>query len=140
NDAILIENLRGRARRSGEMNIDGRIGLDTKNDFPIDLRMRLADFRLLDRDDLVADADGELAVTGTLIAPTGAGRPDLNDPVLVVTPSLVSSATVLDVTEVNRPADMRRRQAATAGGAGPDVTLDILVAFPYRVRVLATDL
>src|SRR5690606_15820472 len=51
-----------------------------------------------------------------------------------------SSATVLDVTEVNLPADMRRRQSAAASGTGPDVDLDILVAFPYRVRVLATDL
>jgi autotransporter translocation and assembly factor TamB len=140
NDSILIENLRGRARRSGELNVDGRIGLDALNDFPIDLRMSLADFRLLDRDDLVADADGELTVTGNLFAPTVAGRLDMNDTVLVVTPSLVSGATVLEVTEVNLPADMRRRQTAAPDGAGPDVTLDILVAFPYRVRVLATDL
>lgn len=139
NDQILLENFRGTARRTGTINLDGTLSTHVREDFPLDIRVQLTDFRMLDRDDLVADADGELRLAGTLLAPTLSGRLELNDTTFVANPSNMASTPTLDFVEINVPPERQRDESETESLA-PDLTLDLVIAFPYRARVLATDL
>lgn len=129
---------------SGTLTLAGGATLDPERDVPVDLRIRADSAKLVRLDYLVADADVDMDVTGTLEDMDVAGTVTVRGAEASLPQSLPPEVAELDV--VTEAELQRRRQAeraarrsgeapAPAAKAGGRIGLDIRVALPGQVFV-----
>lgn len=122
----------GRGRLAGE----GKVELDPAADYPVDLRLRLEQARLVARDDIVATATGELALDGSVTAPELGGVVTVNRAEISIPERLGPSVAVIPVEEIGRNAPSSPSQGHGNGGPSDfTLRLDLRVDLPNQVFV-----
>jgi translocation and assembly module TamB len=120
----------GQGRLAGE----GALQLDRAADYPVDLRVRLEQARLVARDDVVATASGELALDGPVNAPTLNGAVTVNRAEISIPERVGPSIAVIPVEEIGGGSDSRPPEG-TASQSELDLGLDLTVDLPGQVFV-----
>ncbi len=94
------------------------------------LALHMDDLRFVDRDDVAATADGELAFEWGAEGASLTGALTLQEATIRGTPAAAASIPVLDVIEINRP---QASATARAPRRGPVARLDLRITAPGRV-------
>ncbi|HEX2479360.1 MAG TPA: translocation/assembly module TamB domain-containing protein [Geminicoccaceae bacterium] len=118
----------------GRLTGTGTLGLDPAADYPIDLRLRLEQARLVARDEVVATASGDLVLNGGVNAPMLGGAITVNRADVSIPERLGPNVVVIPVEEIGRGAPS---SPAPDQGAGSDFALglNLTVAMPGQVFV-----
>jgi translocation and assembly module TamB len=120
----------------GTLTAQGSVVLSGASGPAAELSATLADFRVAARDEVLATATGNVAVTGPLAAPDVAAALTIDRADITLPDSLPPSVIVLKVTEI----DGKRQQlapplAAPAPASALPMSLDITLALPGQVFV-----
>ena len=118
----------------GRLTGTGTLGLDPAADYPIDLRLRLEQARLVARDEVVATASGDLVLNGGVNAPMLGGAITVNRADVSISSGSVRTSWS---SRWRRSAAARRPVPPPDQGAGSDFALglNLTVAMPGQVFV-----
>ncbi len=118
----------GTLRAQGGVVVRGALGPTAE------LSATLANFRVAARDEVVATATGNVAITGPLTAPRVAAALTIDRADITLPDSLPPSVVVLKVTEIN---GKRRQPALPLANSAPalPISLDISLGMPGQVFV-----
>jgi translocation and assembly module TamB len=118
----------------GRLTGTGTLGLDPAADYPVDLRLRLEQARLVARDDVVATTSGDLVLNGRVNAPMLGGSITVNRADLSIPERLGPNIVVIPVEEIGRGAPS---SPSPEHGAESDFALglNLTVAMPGQVFV-----
>ncbi len=118
----------------GTLGAQGSVALSGASGPTAELSARLADFRVAARDEVLATATGNVAVTGPLAAPKVAAALTIDRADITLPDSLPPSVVVLKVTEVNAKGRSSAPPPATPAPVLP-MPLDIKLGMPGQVFV-----
>ncbi|WP_442582988.1 translocation/assembly module TamB domain-containing protein [Mesorhizobium sp. ASY16-5R] len=136
-----ISRMSGKLSSGGSVSASGSVGIDPARGFPGDIAIKLTDARYTDGEVVTTTMSGDLTVKGPLAsAPQIGGTVNLSRTVIAIPQRLPSSLTALDVRHKNAPAAVVRqeqalRPAATSGGGGSGLSLDLTINAPQRIFV-----
>ena len=128
-----IRSLTGTLSTSGTISASGTVGIDPATGFPANLTVKIRDGRYTDGRVVTATMNGDLTVTGSIVAsPTLAGTINLGRTVITVPDQLPNSLAELDVKHKNATAAVRAQEAALSPpapstGGSSDLILDVTV-------------
>jgi translocation and assembly module TamB len=125
----LLRRFDARDAGGGRVVAKGRIGADETGALEIGLNS----VRLLNRPDARARADAALTLTWTGAAARLAGKINIAEATLLPPDLPDADIPLIEVTEINRPPELRARLPAPARSASLPVRLDIAVSAPGRV-------
>lgn len=135
-----INRLSGALSTGGTIAGSGTVTIDPAGNFPADLSLTLDNGRYTDGRVVTASLDGQLTLTGPLVAkPLLSGQVNLGRTVITIPERLPASLSTLDVQHRNAPAAVRQQDAALnpSGGAtgGGGLNLDLQVNAPQQIFV-----
>ena len=120
---------------SGRVTGGGRIGLDPDAGWPTELSVSADNARLLRRDDVSAQATGEIRIRGAGDGRVIEGKLVTDDVRVNLVNRLPPEVVVLDVEDVRALQPGRGARAEEADAAGSSAGLDITVEIPRRMYV-----
>ena len=133
---VAVEQFSASDGSQGRLAGEGTVQLDPAADYPVDLRVRLQQARLVARDDVVATASSDLALDGTVNAPTLNGASTVNRAAISIPERVGPSIAVIPVEEIGRNAPSQPTPDDGANAASEvTVRLDLTVAMPNQVFV-----
>ena len=128
-----VRSLNGTLSTGGTITASGTVGIDPAQGFPANLAVQIRDGRYTDGRVVTATMNGDLTVTGSLVAsPRLSGTIDLGRTVITVPDKLPGSLAALDVRHKNATAAVRAQERALSPGApstgsSSDLILDVTV-------------
>jgi translocation and assembly module TamB len=121
----------GQGRLSGE----GTVAIDPAAGYPLDLRLQIADARLVARDDVTATMSGGLALAGNAGAAELRGAITVTRAEIAVPERLGPRVAVLPVEEIGREVDGAPPPAGTGAASQLVRRLDLTVNIPNQMFV-----
>ena len=141
-DQLVLKKLVASDGSDGRIQGHGAIDLNLAGHFPLDVELDFSDMVLLARDDLTVQANGNLALKGSLRDILLSGKVVTKEVELSLVNNLPQKFVELDVEEINRPDGQPKKNQSKASGSGPGfVGLDLIISVPGKafVRGLGLD-
>jgi translocation and assembly module TamB len=113
-DSLSIDRLEAGTGDSGRITGSGELGLDRAARFPASFRFDFTRARLIRRDELTTVGDGQITVSGPVLAPDVAGRLELREVEARLQNSLPPDVVQLELVE-----STARRRGSAHGGIAP---------------------
>jgi autotransporter translocation and assembly factor TamB len=129
---LKIDKMTARTSKGGKVKGSGSINIDPDENFPIDLQVSLSKAMLIQRDDVKAAFDGDIALKGTLAKLLLKGKFETTTAELRFIDNLPPEVVTIDVVEKNLPPSEQKRQREPSSSP-IQVDLDLKLSMPDRV-------
>jgi autotransporter translocation and assembly factor TamB len=129
---LKIDKMTARTSKGGKIKGSGSINIDPDENFPIDLQVSLSKAMLIQRDDVKAAFDGDIALKGTLAKLLLKGKFETTTAELRFIDNLPPEVVTIDVVEKNLPPSEQKRQREPSSSP-IQVDLDLKLSMPDRV-------